>query len=143
VEARWKPASETESFEIVRRRLFQEIQDFTARDAVCRAFSEMYQENRGDFPRECRELDYEERMKSTYPIHPELFERLNQDWSTLDRFQLTRGVLRLMAGIIHELWEHQDGSALIMPGTVPLYNSGVKAEITEFYLWDGGSHNGI
>ena len=132
VEARWKPASETESFEIVRRRLFQDIQDFTARDAVCRAFSEMYQENRGDFPRECRELDYEERMKSTYPIHPELFERLNQDWSTLDRFQLTRGVLRLMAGIIHELWEHQDGSALIIPGTVPLYNSGVKAEITEY-----------
>jgi uncharacterized protein len=132
VEARWKPASETESFEIVRRRLFQDIKYFADRDAVCRAFSEMYQENRGDFPQECRELDYEERMKSTYPVHPELFERLNQDWSTLDRFQLTRGVLRLMAGIIHELWERQDGSALIMPGTVPLYNAGVKAEIAEY-----------
>lgn len=132
VEARWKPASETESFEIVRRRLFQDLTDFSSRDAVCRAFSEMYQENRGDFPQECRELDYEERMKSTYPVHPELFERLNQDWSTLDRFQLTRGVLRLMAGIIHELWERQDGSALIMPGTVPLYNAGVKAEIAEY-----------
>ena len=132
IETAWVPATDTERFEIVRRRLFEPIKDYASRDTVCRAFSEMYQENRADFPQECREAAYEERMKSAYPIHPEFFDRLNQDWSTLDRFQLTRGVLRLMAGIIHILWDREDGSAMIMPGTIPLDNSGVRTEITQY-----------
>ena len=48
--------------------------------------------------------------RAAYPIHPELFDRLYNEWSTLDKFQRTRGVLRLMAAVIHELWEKQDGS---------------------------------
>lgn len=136
VESVWKPATSTESFEIVRRRLFQPITDFAARDAVCRAFSEMYQNNRAEFPGECREAKYEERLKSAYPIHPEFFDRLYEDWSTLDRFQRTRGVLRLMASIIHELWERQDNSLLIMPGLVPLDSTAVRFEVTR-YLPEG------
>jgi len=136
VESVWKPASSTESFEIVRRRLFQPISDFKARDAVCRAFSELYQKNRAEFPGECREAAYEERLKSAYPIHPEFFDRLYEDWSSLDRFQRTRGVLRLMAGIIYELWERNDQSLLILPGLVPLDSTGVRFEITR-YLPEG------
>lgn len=136
LETIWKPASAAESFEIVRRRLFEPITDFTSRDAVCRAFGEMYRANRGEFPSECREADYEERMKSAYPIHPELFDRLYQDWSALDRFQRTRGVLRFMAKVIHELWEREDKSLLIMPGTLALDSSPVRTEITR-YLPEG------
>ncbi len=86
LKAVWKPASATESFEIVRRRLFQPISDYAARDAVCRAFAEMYQANRAEFPPETREATYEVRLKSAYPIHPELFDRLYEDWSTLEQF---------------------------------------------------------
>lgn len=136
VESVWKPATSTESFEIVRRRLFQPISDFAARDAVCRAFSEMYQSNRAEFPSECREAIYEERLRSAYPIHPEFFDRLYEDWSTLDRFQRTRGVLRLMASLIHELWERNDSSLLIMPGLVPIDSTAVRFEITR-YLPEG------
>jgi uncharacterized protein len=136
IESVWKPASSTESFEIVRRRLFQPISDFKARDAVCRAFSEFYQDNRAEFPGECREVAYEERLKSAYPIHPEFFDRLYEDWSSLDRFQRTRGVLRLMAGIIYELWERNDQSLMILPGLAPLDSTGVRFEITR-YLPEG------
>jgi predicted AAA+ superfamily ATPase len=136
IEAVWKPASAEESFAIVRRRLFDPITDFTARDAVCRAFAEMYRQNRGDFPSECLEGDYERRLKEAYPIHPELFDRLYQDWSTLERFQRTRGILRLMAAVIHDLWERQDRSLLIMPGTIPLDSPAVHFEITR-HLPDG------
>ena len=52
---------------------------------------------RAEFPTECREPAYVDRIKRAYPIHPELFARLYEDWSTLERFQRTRGVLRLMA----------------------------------------------
>lgn len=136
LEAVWKPASATESFEIVRRRLFEPITDYPARDAVCRAFAEMYQANRAEFPSECREADYEKRLISAYPIHPELFDRLYEDWSTLERFQRTRGVLRMMAAIVHELWERQDGSLLIMPSTVPMDSTDVRFEVTR-YLPEG------
>ncbi len=136
LKAVWKPASATESFEIVRRRLFQPISDYPARDAVCRAFAEMYQANRAEFPPETREAAYEERLKSAYPIHPELFDRLYEDWSTLERFQRTRGVLRLMAAVIHELWERQDASLLIMPSIVPLDSTSVRVGLTD-HLGEG------
>jgi uncharacterized protein len=136
VEAIWKPATSSESFEIVRRRLFESLTDFAGRDAVCRAFSELYQANRAEFPSECREASYEERMRSAYPIHPEFFDRLYEDWSALDRFQRTRGVLRLMASLIHELWERNDNSLLIMPGLVPIDSTAVRFEIAR-YLPEG------
>ncbi len=135
-QAVWKPATATESMEIVRCRLFQPITDRAARDVVCRAFSEMYRANRAEFPKECREAAYESRLCSTYPIHPELFYRLYEDWSTLERFQRTRGVLRMMAAIIHELWVREDRSLLIMPGMLPLDSVPVRFEATR-YLPEG------
>ncbi len=136
MEAIWKPVSVDEGFEIVSRRLFQDCEDEEKRDAVCRAFSELYQANSQDFPMEARELDYLNRMKACYPIHPEIYDRLYEDWSTLEGFQRTRGVLRFMAAVIHQLWVANDKSALIMPGSLPLYDASVQDELTR-YLNDG------
>lgn len=135
VESAWRPASSEEGFEIVRRRLFQNITDpqkFKERDAVVHAFIEMYRANSADFPLGCGEADYERRMRAAYPIHPELFDRLYQDWGSLDKFQRTRGVLRLMAAVIHELWEQNDGSLLILPATVPISANSVRCELTRY-----------
>ncbi|MBI3462766.1 MAG: ATP-binding protein, partial [Planctomycetes bacterium] len=134
VEASWRPASPDEGFEIVRRRLFQPLSgdNFVARDAVARAFSELYGSQQQEFPSECREADYERRLKMAYPIHPELFDRLYNDWSTLDKFQRTRGVLRLMATVIHSLWERQDSNLLIMPATIPVDDLVVHFELTRY-----------
>ena len=122
MEAAWKPATADEGFEIVRRRLFEAVPPELERerDAAVRAFGELYRAQRGDFPSDCPEADYERRLKAAYPIHPELFDRLYGEWSTLERFQRTRGVLRLMAAVIHELWEREDRGLLIMPGSLPI-----------------------
>ena len=134
VEASWRPASPDEGFEIVRRRLFQPLSgdQFVARDAVARAFVELYGSQQQEFPSECREADYERRIKMAYPIHPEMFDRLYNDWSTLDKFQRMRGVLRLMAAVIHSLWERQDSNVLIMPGNVPVDDQLVQFELTRY-----------
>jgi predicted AAA+ superfamily ATPase len=134
VEASWRPASPDEGFEIVRRRLFQPLSGdrFVARDAVARAFSDWYGQEQQDFPPECREADYERRIKMAYPIHPELFDRLYNDWSTLDKFQRTRGVLRLMAAVIHSLWERNDANLLILPATIPVDDPRVQFELTRY-----------
>ncbi|MCF2971517.1 DUF499 domain-containing protein [Synechococcus sp. Nb3U1] len=135
VESPWRPASAEESFEIVRRRLFQTTVDpslFVQRDAVVKAFMEMYRTQSQEFPSECKESDYERRMKAAYPIHPELFDRLYSDWSTLDKFQRTRGVLRLMAKVIHSLWERNDQSLMIMPAHIPMDDPPVQSELTRY-----------
>jgi len=134
VEASWRPASPDEGFEIVRRRLFQPLsgEQYVARDSVARAFVDTYGAQQQEFPTECREADYERRIKMAYPIHPELFDRLYNDWSTLDKFQRTRGVLRLMAAVIHSLWERQDANLLIMPGNVPVEDQVVQFELTRY-----------
>jgi hypothetical protein len=135
VESPWRPASAEESFEIVRRRLFQPITDpnlFVARDAVVRAFSDMYRHQSQEFPLECREADYERRLKEAYPIHPELFDRLYTDWSSLDKFQRTRGVLRLMAQVINGLWQSGDRSLMILPANVPISEPSVQSELTRY-----------
>jgi predicted AAA+ superfamily ATPase len=132
IESVWKPVTATESFEIVRRRLFSSEMDYAARDAVLSAFREMYAGNSGEFPSGVAEGDYQRRMKEAYPIHPELFARLYEDWSTLDRFQRTRGVLRLMATVIHRLWQDNDQSLMIMPASLPLWAATVRNEMLRY-----------
>jgi len=130
----WRPASAQESFEIVRRRLFVEPDATALADisAVARQFVNFYSQHVGEFPRECSDISYEARIRAAYPIHPELFDRLYEDWSTLERFQRTRGVLRLMSAVVHALWESQDAGPLIMPGSLPLDVPSVLSEITQY-----------
>ncbi|GHO67438.1 hypothetical protein KSC_063300 [Ktedonobacter sp. SOSP1-52] len=130
----WRPANTEESFEIVRRRLFQPIrhEDEKHRDTVIKAFMQLYREQAGEFPSEASESRYEERLKRAYPIHPELFDRLYTEWSSVDKFQRTRGVLRLMAHVIRALWERQDGSLMIMPAHVPLDDTRVHSEVLKY-----------
>nr|WSZ14114.1 DUF499 domain-containing protein [Streptomyces canus] len=133
----WRPASPDESFEIVRRRLFQtptsEVQ--AEINKVARLYTQFYGTEKREFPAGCDTMDYERRIKSTYPIHPELFARLYEDWSTLAKFQRTRGVLRLMSTVIHALWRDQNQSPMIMPGDVPVHDTRVNQELT-YYLED-------
>ena len=135
VEASWRPASAEEGFEIVRRRLFEPIVEqpqFVARDTVARAFYDLYRTQHQEFPPECHDPEYEKRMKAAYPIHPEVFDRLYNDWSTLVKFQRTRGVLRLMAAVIHSLWEKGDRNPLILPANIPIDDPRVQFELTRY-----------
>jgi len=135
LESSWRPATAEESFEIVRRRLFEPLGDashFKDRDTVTRAFSNFYMAQQQEFPPECRTVEYEKRLRAAYPIHPEVFDRLYGDWSTLLKFQRTRGVLRLMAAVIHSLWEKGDRNPLIMPANIPVDDPRVQSEMTRY-----------
>lgn len=138
IQALWKPVGTEEAFEIVRRRLFSTINDKLAAESVCRAFADYYTANSEDFPRETQESRYFDRLMRAYPIHPEVFDRLYEDWSTLDNFQRTRGVLKLMAKVIHRLWKDNDKEPLIMPGSFPLDDGETRNDLI-YYLpqgWD-------
>lgn len=131
VDSPWQPATLEESFEIVRRRIFKPFgrEQDAARDLVVQKFMDHYQRYSSDVPSEVMQPGYRSLMRTAYPIHRELFDRLYKDWSTLERFQRTRGVLRLMATVVYALWISGDRSPMILPASIPLENAKVFDEL--------------
>lgn len=132
----WRPSSKNESFEIVRRRLFKEpdAQQLESIASTARKYWLMYKDNGTAFPQHVLSAGdrYESRLRASYPLHPELLDRLYEDWSALERFQRTRGVLKLVSSIVHELWKAGDSSPMIMPGNVPLDAATVNTDLTQY-----------
>ena len=134
LQSSWQPANQEESYEIVRRRLFKEVpgEKFHHRDNTLKQFAKLYRENVNDFPQGCSDEDYRRKLEKSYPIHPELFDQLYTSWGALEKFQRTRGVLRLMAQVIHELWMGSDPSVMIMPGSVAVSSARVQPELLHY-----------
>ena len=122
LQSAWTPASGVETFEIVRRRLFRPLDEAgeRARDETVRAFRKLYRDNRADFPPEAREAAYEDQMRRAFPPHPEVLRRFAGDWSALEKFQRTRGILKIMAGAVYALWQGESTAPLITPALLPL-----------------------
>ncbi len=133
------PLEVDNAYEVVRRRLFGSIIDETERDLTCEAFRKMYQNSRSEYPNNVSDQDYLKRMKDCYPIHPEIFDRLFQDWSAIPGFQRTRGVLRIMATCISRLYQEQDPSLLVMPANLTLDDPALADEFTRLLARSGGS----
>lgn len=131
VHSSWLPAAGDETYEIIRRRLFQPLdaEGEKARDKTIKAFHDLYKSNPAEFPAEAREARYLELLKISYPIHPELFDRLSKDWASLEKFQRTRGVLRFMANVVGVLWHARAHDPLITPGRIPISHERVRASV--------------
>lgn len=131
VQSAWLPASGDETYEIIRRRLFQPLdtEGEKAREETVKAFHDLYRKNPAEFPPEAREPRYLELLRLSYPIHPELFERLSKDWSSLEKFQRTRGVLRFMANVIGVLWHGAVRDPMILPARIPVAHERVRASL--------------
>lgn len=139
VESLWSAATAEEGYEIVRRRLFKECSDPKAREETCEAFFKMYERRRDYFPSDSRKKYYKERLLSCYPIHPQLFDFFYEQWTGLEKFQKTRGVLRLMAKVLHNLWMMRDNGAMILPSDIPLCDKPVRDELTKLLKGNWGS----
>ena len=121
-----KPVDDEEIFEVVRRRLFERIIDPEMIDAVAKQYQSMYHNRRSDLPAQADNVAYANKIRKSYPFHPELVDMFRLRWGNDPRFQRTRGVLRLLASIVQDLWRRKDnlgGShALIHTSDVNLEN---------------------
>ena len=133
------PLEVDNAFKVVRRRLFGSVIDETERDLTCEAFRKMYQNSRSEYPDNVSDQHYLQRMKDCYPIHPEIFDRLFEDWAVMPGFQRTRGVLRIMATCISRLYQEQDPSLLIMPANLTLDDPALADEFTRLLAKSGGN----
>jgi hypothetical protein len=129
----WQAAQGSETYAIVRRRLFQELdaKGERARDKAVDEFRKLYRNNKQDFPPGKDEQAYAELMREAYPVHPMLFDKLAQEWGGLDKFQRTRGVLKFMAETARKLWLDGRPEPLILPGSIPLRDPQVRGTLSD------------
>ena len=102
-----KPIEDEEVFEVVRRRLFDEIKDYAVVDDVARRYQRMYHNRYNDLPPQSDNNAYADKIRKSYPFHPELIEMFRLRWGSDPHFQRTRGVLRLLASIVQDLWRRR------------------------------------
>lgn len=106
--ANMKPVEDDEIFEVVRRRLFENLGNADEIERVVSAYSLMYQSLLTEIPQYAIKSDYKERLKKSYPFHPELIDIFRLRWASNPFFQRTRGVLRILASIVSDLWQRQN-----------------------------------
>lgn len=100
VEAVYTPVEGIELYEIIRKRLFEELGSEEVRKNVAQSYFDFYNRLGSDVPSEVREPEYREKIERAYPFHPELIDVLYERWGSFPTFQRTRGVLRLLAEIV-------------------------------------------
>lgn len=138
LELRHSPVEGMEIYEIVRRRLFDQIKDEGEVKKVAGDVHDVLEKIGSSVPKEFRSERYREKLERAYPFHPELIDVLYEKWGALVKFQRTRGVLRLLGLVVSDLYKKNDPSCLIMPGSVGLGNRIIKDELLA-YLDEGYS----
>ncbi len=129
VQAIYTPVEGEEIYGVIRRRLFESVDEARISGEIA-AWRDLYRECGQKLPQEVRdEAIYPERMMKAYPFHPLLIDILVERWSTFPDFQRTRGALRLLANIVADLWQRQDGSSLILPAQINFENPQVRREL--------------
>ena len=102
-----KPVDDEEIFEVVRRRLFENVGNPKIINQVLERYKNTYHNRRSDLPSEADRMEYINKMRKSYPFHPELIDMFRLKWGNDSRFQRTRGVLRLLASIVKDLWNRR------------------------------------
>ena len=119
------PTEEDETVQVLRRRLFESIDEASAATAI-EAYRELWAANRDSLAGDATRSETAEIFRSSYPLHPEVLETLTGKMATLNNFQRVRGMLRLLARTISHLWEERppDAAAIhlhhIDPGHEPI-----------------------
>ncbi|HAW50200.1 TPA: ATPase [bacterium] len=128
VETVYTPVEGVEIYEVIRKRLFDDFGDEKTRKEVAQSYFDLYQRLGTDVPSEVKEIEYRERIEHAYPFHPELIDILYERWGSYPTFQRTRGVLRLLAEVIADLYKRQVVSPLIQSSIINLENQTIRRE---------------
>jgi len=138
-------SAESETSEIIRRRLFEWEENAVTvdgrvllnRDALttCNNFGDWVKDHRHQVPEQFPFDSAREAFTATYPFHPTVLSVFERKWQALPRFQQTRGVLRLLALWVSRAYQngfkgaHRD--PVIGLGTAPLDDSQFRAAMFE------------
>jgi len=128
VETIYTPVEGIEVYEIIRKRLFEDLGDRRIHAKVAQWYFSLYHELREDVLPEVKSVEYRNKIESSYPFHPELIDVLQERWGSYSSFQRTRGVLRLLAEAIGDLYKKRKPGLLIHSSMIPLNNPAMRRE---------------
>lgn len=97
------PVRSQELSRVLAKRLFASIDASAAAETADR-YRELYRRTALLLPEQARQEAYRDRMIAHYPFHPTLIDWLNDKLATVETFQGTRGVLRILALTVANLW---------------------------------------
>jgi predicted AAA+ superfamily ATPase len=134
------PVKGEEIYSVINKKLFIEAKDEHKKKEIVHDYFELYQNHKDELPRKVRDIDFKRRMELSYPFHPEIIDTLFERWGTYSSFQRTRGVLRLLAKILEDLYKNERNIQLILPSDINLDNSFVRQE---FLTHIGSEHESV
>jgi hypothetical protein len=122
------PVAASELSRLLARRLFTSIDASRAAD-VAQQFGSVYQVSSSYLPAHAQGTDYIERIQNFYPFHPTFIEFLNQKLASVENFQGTRGVLRMLSLVIRNLWEKKRPLSIVQTGDIDLKDERILNEL--------------
>jgi uncharacterized protein DUF499 len=106
------PVQAAEISRVLALRLFDRI-DLQAARETANAYMDMYSKSAAALPDRARREDFREAMLAHYPFHPTFIEFLTQKLATIETFQGSRGVLRVLALAVRNLWNKRQQAPMI------------------------------
>ena len=119
------PTEDDETVQVLRRRLFEHIDDAGAAKVVD-AYRGLWAGHQDALADDAARPETAERFRASYPLHPHVLDTLTGKTATLDNFQRVRGMLRLLARTVAHLWRQRPADATavhlhhIDPGHEPI-----------------------
>jgi len=100
------PVQAAEISRVLAKRLFDRI-DLSAAGDTSRDYEALYLKNASLLPDDATRAEFLERMMAHYPFHPALIDFLNNKLAASEDFQGTRGVLRVLAQTVRNIWKKE------------------------------------
>lgn len=122
------PVQASEVSRVLAKRLFTSIDSAAAAEAQ-REYAVLYAKHTASLPPESQRADYLDRIQAHYPFHPSLVDFLTKKLSTVETFQGTRGVLRVLAAAVRSLWQRKTHATALHACHLDLRDARVVAEV--------------
>lgn len=125
------PVSDTDVPKIIRQRLFSTPPDEIRNNAkkIVREIVD-YCEHENLIPEKKQASKYNEEFLDSYPFLPQVIDVLYKRWGTIEKFQRTRGVLRLLSRVVSSL--STSDKQFISLGDFDLNNDAIRQELVSY-----------
>jgi predicted AAA+ superfamily ATPase len=122
-----------EGAKVIARRLFESI-DPTAAQSASASYADLYRhasETPNLLPKEAADPEYAKRLVECYPFHPRLLDTAQDRLGALSEFNKSRGVLRLFARIVRDVWERNEDVELVTAGDIDWTSARIQADLLD------------
>ena len=121
-----------ESAQVITRRLFDRVERSAADQASAEylsCYERVVKEMAELLPPAAATQDYAARLVTCYPFHPRLIDTAQNRLSAIQDFNQSRGVLRLFARVLRDIWENEKDLELISAGELDWSQESIQGDL--------------